>query len=273
MTIFDLKEQGRAPADALAVLTPDERQAIETAFFSELTYAEVAARLNQPLGTVKTRIRSGLEKLRQALARRKRAMSQHRTTRCGPHGTGVPVRPRRPSLRAKSPSSRAHIAGVCGVPAGAGDAASGRRLLRLLADRRAAPVGTSLWGRLARRIARGDGRGAGVAAATAMGGTGMGRGGARHLLQAARDRYGEAPRQHAGAPRAGADYPPHRHAASKSCICSTASCGSTTEALSRRLQPGEPGTVRSRVWSETGCTCVLITSTRDELLAERRPLD
>jgi RNA polymerase sigma-70 factor (ECF subfamily) len=52
----------------LQVLTPEERQAIETAFFSELTYNEVAARLNQPLGTVKTRIRSGLGKLRQALA-------------------------------------------------------------------------------------------------------------------------------------------------------------------------------------------------------------
>jgi len=52
----------------LAVLTLDERKAVEAAFLSELTHAEVAARLNQPLGTVKTRIRSGLQKLRQALA-------------------------------------------------------------------------------------------------------------------------------------------------------------------------------------------------------------
>jgi len=49
-------------------LTPDEREAIETAFFAELTYAETAARLSQPLGTIKTRIRSGLEKLRRAFA-------------------------------------------------------------------------------------------------------------------------------------------------------------------------------------------------------------
>ncbi|HET8638067.1 MAG TPA: sigma-70 family RNA polymerase sigma factor [Acidobacteriaceae bacterium] len=63
-----LMEQGRLLQKALTVLTPDERQAIEIAFFSQLTYAEVAERLNQPLGTVKTRIRSGMRKLRQALA-------------------------------------------------------------------------------------------------------------------------------------------------------------------------------------------------------------
>ena len=65
---FASGEQGRALRDALNVLTADERRAIETAFFSELTYSEAAIRLNQPLGTVKTRIRSGLAKLRSALA-------------------------------------------------------------------------------------------------------------------------------------------------------------------------------------------------------------
>jgi RNA polymerase sigma-70 factor (ECF subfamily) len=51
----------------LAVLTAEERQAIEATFFAGLTYAEAAARLKQPLGTIKTRIRSGLYKLRHAL--------------------------------------------------------------------------------------------------------------------------------------------------------------------------------------------------------------
>ena len=62
------QQKGQALRRALAVLTQDERRTIEAAFFSELTYAEVAAQLNQPLGTVKTRIRSGLHKLRRALA-------------------------------------------------------------------------------------------------------------------------------------------------------------------------------------------------------------
>ena len=67
---LDVKEQGRHVREALSVLTPDERAAIAVAFFSELTYPEVAARLQQPLGTVKTRIRSGLAKLRHALEAR-----------------------------------------------------------------------------------------------------------------------------------------------------------------------------------------------------------
>jgi RNA polymerase sigma-70 factor (ECF subfamily) len=61
------REQGESLRAALAALTPDERQAIEMTFFAGLTYAEAAARLNQPLGTIKTRIRSGLHKLRQRL--------------------------------------------------------------------------------------------------------------------------------------------------------------------------------------------------------------
>jgi len=65
---FDVREQGRLLRAALGGLITDEPQAIETAFFSELTYHEAATRVNQPLGPVKTRIRSGLEKLRQALA-------------------------------------------------------------------------------------------------------------------------------------------------------------------------------------------------------------
>ncbi len=61
------EEQTKMLQDALKILTPEERHVIETAFFSELSYRETAAKLDQPLGTVKTRIRSALGKLRQAL--------------------------------------------------------------------------------------------------------------------------------------------------------------------------------------------------------------
>jgi RNA polymerase sigma-70 factor, ECF subfamily len=64
------EEQNCLLRNALAVLTPEERNAIETAFFSELTYEQTARKLNQPLGTVKTRIRSGMGKLREALGKK-----------------------------------------------------------------------------------------------------------------------------------------------------------------------------------------------------------
>jgi RNA polymerase sigma-70 factor, ECF subfamily len=66
--LLAFKQQSEMLRGALGSLTHDERQAIEAAFFSELTYAEVAARLDVPLGTIKTRIRSGLQKLRKVLA-------------------------------------------------------------------------------------------------------------------------------------------------------------------------------------------------------------
>lgn len=59
---------------------------------------------------------------------------------------------------------------------------------------------------------RGDPEAADVAAGTAMVRAGLGAGGARHRMQAARGRRGETPGQHAGPPRAGASYPAHTHA-------------------------------------------------------------
>ena len=52
---------------AVESLPPEQRQAIEMAFFGGLTHAEIAGALNEPLGTVKARIRRGMQKLRESL--------------------------------------------------------------------------------------------------------------------------------------------------------------------------------------------------------------
>jgi RNA polymerase sigma-70 factor, ECF subfamily len=67
------EEQSRLLRDSLQVLSTEERRVIETSFFSELTYEQTASKLNQPLGTVKTRIRSGLGKLREAMGMKVKA--------------------------------------------------------------------------------------------------------------------------------------------------------------------------------------------------------
>ncbi|HEX5615051.1 MAG TPA: sigma-70 family RNA polymerase sigma factor [Acidimicrobiia bacterium] len=64
--VVDLSE-AEAVRTALATLSEAERTAIELAYFGGHTYREVAAMLEQPEGTIKSRIRAGLLRLRAAL--------------------------------------------------------------------------------------------------------------------------------------------------------------------------------------------------------------
>ena len=59
-----LLEDGRMLRSLFAQLPPEQAQAIELAFFQGMTHSAIAQYLNVPLGTVKTRVRLGLQKLR-----------------------------------------------------------------------------------------------------------------------------------------------------------------------------------------------------------------
>jgi RNA polymerase sigma-70 factor (ECF subfamily) len=61
-------ELRRIVGRAVATLPPEQRQAVEMAYFGGLSQTEIAAATGQPLGTVKTRARLALQKLRDALA-------------------------------------------------------------------------------------------------------------------------------------------------------------------------------------------------------------
>ena len=65
-SIIDLAERERVVA-ALGSLTVVQRESIELAYFGGHTYAEVSQLLNVPLGTIRTRIRDGLIRLRDTL--------------------------------------------------------------------------------------------------------------------------------------------------------------------------------------------------------------
>lgn len=63
----ELHEEQATVRRALAALPREQKLCLELAYFGGLTQQEIAARLHEPLGTIKTRIRLGMQKLRRAL--------------------------------------------------------------------------------------------------------------------------------------------------------------------------------------------------------------
>jgi RNA polymerase sigma-70 factor (ECF subfamily) len=66
-TVLEGRTTAGAVRTALLTLAPSQRALIEAAFFEGYTHSELAARFGMPLGTVKTRIRTGLAELRDRL--------------------------------------------------------------------------------------------------------------------------------------------------------------------------------------------------------------
>jgi RNA polymerase sigma-70 factor, ECF subfamily len=60
--------QRRLVQEALSQLSPEQRQALELGYYGGLTQSELAEQLGQPLGTIKSRMFSGLSRLRDLLA-------------------------------------------------------------------------------------------------------------------------------------------------------------------------------------------------------------
>lgn len=66
-TLAIATQGNRAVMRALALVPAEQRQALDLAFFAGLTHSEIAERLGEPLGTVKTRIRLAVSRLRELL--------------------------------------------------------------------------------------------------------------------------------------------------------------------------------------------------------------
>jgi RNA polymerase sigma-70 factor (ECF subfamily) len=267
-----VSSQHRAMRDAVARLTADERHTIEAAYFSELDYTHLAIELQQPSAIVRARIYSGLKKLRAALGAQAEGQAEVLTAatsnagRCGQSESMASY-----VLHALPPSetvrAEAHVSVCSGCQH---ELVTFRRVVDSFAfwPTDVLRPSQTLWPRLERRIAPGAHATSALTSTSTwqrlqpkweevapgisckLLATDADNGCVSMLVRLAR----------------GTDYPPHTHAGVEELHLLHG------ELLidDRKLFPGdynraEPGTADKRVYSETGCTCVLITSARDVL--------
>lgn len=107
------RDEARRVRSALDEVSPAQRVALELAYYDGLTHTEVAARLGVPLGTVKTRLRDGLLKMRRSLgdsaAAGERNVSVALESAPTPRHialSGVADRPENPSIHAEEGNVR-----------------------------------------------------------------------------------------------------------------------------------------------------------------------
>jgi RNA polymerase sigma-70 factor (ECF subfamily) len=261
--LLQAKEGARRLQVALLVLAPEERSAIERAYFSELSPGEIAARLDQPERLITARLRAGLHKLRHALSAGANASpASSDLNECDRAGLVCAH-----ALGALPPAQAG------GIEAHLAACASCRRELESLgpvvarfhfwpADMLRPPA--SVQERLAQRVAAEAG---GVPAPIVLERQPEWRdvapGISCKLL--ATDKIGHGVSMLVRlAP--GGEYPPHTHAGVEELHLLSGELWIDD----RKLHPGEynraePGTSDKRVWSETGCACVLVTSAKDAL--------
>jgi RNA polymerase sigma factor (sigma-70 family) len=265
--ISEFLEKGRTLRSVLSMLSPEERDAIESAYFSGSTYAEVAAQFEQPLGTITTRIHSGLGKLRQALVDTGilDSASEKVPRDCSDRVTAYVLHALPAS---EATEAEAHIF-ACS------DCQQELKVLRPVVNSFVCwPIdvlrtSASLRTRLAWRIAAETGSKSVIPETPPWlepKWEAVAPGISCKLLatDTDNDRVSMLVRL-----TPGGSYPSHVHAGLEELHLLHGALWIDD----RELHPGdynraEPGTSDKRVWSETGCTCVLITSTRDALVLD-----
>jgi RNA polymerase sigma factor (sigma-70 family) len=262
--LMEAKEGLRRLKDALRVLVPEERSAIECAFFDELSLAEIATRSRRPEPLVRARLRSGLHTLRHALgAGAKDALSVREINACE-CAELVCAHLLRALPSPEADRVEAHLASC----------RSCRRESESLGcvvasfhfwptDVRRSPV--SVQERVVQRVVE-----------ESDGLSGLPSVPERRLeweevasgisckILATDERSDMVSMLVRLAP--GGEYPPHTHAGVEELHLLDGELWIDD----RKLHPGdynraEPGTNDKRVWSETGCTCFLVTSAKDVL--------